>query len=118
MTGRARPEPRDQGQAVPLAVMLLFFAVGIALVATEIGKTLNDSARARTASDAAALAGAAAGRAEAASLAAANGGQLLSYDEHTPTDGSGVVTVTVSVKVGRATEVARAEGLVEWATVG
>lgn len=114
MTARARPEPRDRGQAAPLMVVVLL-ALMVAVVATvEIGRFLDESARARTAADAAALAGAAAGRTEAAALAAANGGLLLSYTELQADDDSNAVLVTVAVQVGRASQTARAERLVEW----
>ena len=66
MTARARPEPQARGQAAPLMVVMLL-VLTVAVVATvEIGQLLDESARARTAADAAALAGAAAGRQEAA----------------------------------------------------
>lgn len=114
MTARARAEPRDRGQAVPLMMVLLLAAMVAAVATVEIGRLLNESAQARTAADAAALAGAAAGRVEAARIAAANGGQLLSYVEDPPTDDDDAVRVTVTVQVGRVDRTARAEGLVEW----
>ena len=114
MTARARPEPWDRGQVVPLMTAMLLVAM-IAVVATiEIGRLLYESAAARTAADAAALAGAAAGPDAAASIAAANGGVLLSYDEEEPADGSDSLLVTVAVQVGRASQTARAERQVEW----
>lgn len=114
MTARARPAPTDGGQAVPLMLVVLLAAV-VAVVATiEVGRLLNDSARARTAADAAALAGASAGRAEAARLATANGGQLLSYAEDRPAGSDDEVQVTVAVQVGRVSRSARAEAAVEW----
>jgi len=114
MKARARPEPRDQGQAAPLMVVMLLVST-LAVVATvEIGRFLDESARARTAADAAALAGAAAGRTEATALAAANGGVLLSYTEQETGGDSGALLVTVAVQVGRASQTARAERLVEW----
>ena len=114
MTARAVPEPRDRGQAAPLMIVLLF-VVMVAVVATaEIGRLLNESAQARTAADAAALAGAASGREEAAERAAANGGVLLSYEEEKPAGDSDALLVTVDVQVGRASRTARAERLVEW----
>jgi hypothetical protein len=80
--------------------MVLLVAVG------ELGRSAADGARARTAADAAALAGAAGGRDAAAHLAAQNGGTLVSYaaDE-------GAVLVTVSV--GRASATARAAMLAD-----
>ena len=113
MTARAVPEPRDRGQVAPLMIVVLFIAMAAVAATVEIGQLLNESAQARTAADAAALAGAAEGRAEAAVLAAANGGVLLSYEEHKAAD-SGALLVTVAVQVGRASRTARAERLVEW----
>ena len=100
-----------------MMVVVLVAAVAVAVVAAEVGRLLDEGARAQTASDAAALAGAAAGRDEAALIAAANDGVLLSYTEDA-SDAAGVVVVTVSVKVGRAARTARAEGLVEWLPPG
>lgn len=114
MTARARPERRDRGQAAPLMVVMLLVVTVAAAATVEIGRFLDESARARTAADAAALAGAAAGRTEAAALAAANGGLLLSYTEQEADHDSDAWLVTVAVQVGRATQTARAERLVEW----
>ena len=114
MTARARPGPRDRGQAVPLMAAMLLLAMGAVVVTIEIGRLLNESAAARTAADAAALAGAADGSDEAASIAAANGAILLSYEEEEPADGSDALLVTVTVQVGRASRTARAERQVEW----
>ena len=114
MTGRPRREPADAGQAAPLMVVMLLVLM-VAVVATvEVGQLLDESARARTAADAAALAGAAAGREEAAALAAANGGLLLSYTEQETAGDADALLVTVEVQVGRASQTARAERLVEW----
>ena len=114
MRARARPEPRDRGQAVPLMAALLILAMGAVVAMIEIGRLLNESAAARTAADAAALAGAAAGPDAAASMAAANGGVLLSYDEEELADDAEGLLVTVAVRVGRASQTARAERQVEW----
>lgn len=114
MTVRARPEPRDRGQAVPLMAAMLLLAMGAVIATVEIGRLLYQSAAARTAADAAALAGAAAGREAAESMAAANGGVLLAYDEEEPTDDPGARLVSVAVRVGRASQTARAERQVEW----
>ena len=126
--GRAAPRPcagrshalfgkatsGDRGQAAPLMVVMLVAAMVAVVAAVEIGQLLDDAARARTAADAAALAGAAAGRSEAAALAAANGGSLRSYQELEPHGEPDVTLVTVEVQVGRASRTARAERLVEW----
>ena len=114
MTARVRPEPRDRGQAAPLMVVVLLVLMAAVAATVEIGRLLDESARARTAADAAALAGAAAGRTEAAPLAPANGGLLLSYSEQEAGGDSNALLVTVAVQVGRASQTARAERLVEW----
>ena len=114
MTTRAKPDFRARGQAAPLMVVMLLVLL-VAVVATvEVGQLLDESARARTAADAAALAGAAAGREEAAAIAAANGGSLLSYTEQETAGAADALLVTVEVQVGRASQTARAERLVEW----
>ena len=114
MTARARPEPRDRGQAVPVMAAMLLVAMGAVVATIEIGKLLNESAAARTAADAAALAGAAEGRDAAESMATTNGGVLLSYDEEESADGADALLVSVTVRVGRASQAARAERQVEW----
>ena len=114
MTARARPGPRDRGQAVPLMAAMLLLAMGAVVVTIEIGRLLNESAAARTAADAAALAGAADGPDGATAIAVANGAVLLSYEEE-PADDSDALLVTVTVQVGRTSRTARAERQVEWA---
>ena len=114
MTARVRLELGDRGQAAPLMVVMLVVLVVAVAATVEVGRFLDESARARTAADAAALAGAAGGRPEAAALAAANGGLLLSYTEQQADGDSDALLVTVAVRVGRASQTARAERLVEW----
>ena len=102
-----------------MMIVMLFMMVGAALVLVEVGQLLHESARARTAADAAALAGAAEGQSTAERLAIANGGVLISFHEHSsgerdPEGGAGPAVVTVVVRVGRATQTAHAEALVEW----
>jgi len=98
-----RRDRRDGGQVVPLvlAVMVVVGAVMIAL--THLGATATQRARAQTAADAAALAGAAEGRSAAEKLANANGARLVSYRDV----GSDVI-VTVAVEDVPATARARA----------
>ena len=115
MTARARPEPRDRGQAVPLMAAMLLLAMGAVVATIEIGRLLNESATARTAADAAALAGAAAGRDAAESIAHGNGGELLSYHEEQIANVADALLVNVTVRVGRASQTASAERHVEWA---
>lgn len=114
MTARPRREVTDAGQAAPLMVVVLLVLMVAVVVTVEVGQRLDESARARTAADAAALAGAAAGREQAAALAAANGGLLLTYTEQETAGDVEAVLVTVEVRVGRASQTARAERLVEW----
>ena len=102
---------------MPLMAALLLLAMGVVVATIEIGRLLNASAAARTAADAAALAGAAAGPGAAAAIAASNGGVLLSYEEEPAHDGDGLL-VTVAVRVGRASQTARAERQVEWTAPG
>jgi len=87
-----------------LAVML---AVVTILALARVGTALDDSARARTAADAAALAGAVDGRAAAHDMAALNGGDLIEFARRGD-------TVDVLVGVGRATARASADARVEW----
>jgi len=92
---------RESGSAIPLLVLLVVVAGGAIVLLGRIGGAAVDRAAARTAADAAALAGAADGRSAATSVAAADGGRIESYRE------VGVET-EVRVNVGRATAVARA----------
>ena len=65
----------ERGQAVPLLAALLVVAAVVALVVAELGVAAVHGAQARTAADAAALAGAADGEAAARAVAADNGGR-------------------------------------------
>jgi hypothetical protein len=87
-------------------VLAVFVTATLAL-ATLVGAAA-DAARARTAADAAALAGASGGRRAAAALAESNGARLISYEALPGREfpGSGVVVV---VAVGEARAAARAE---------
>ena len=91
----------ERGSTLPLLAVLILAAGGAIVVLGRIGGAAVDRASARTAADAAALAGAAEGRAGAASVAAADGGRIESYRE------LGAET-EVRVSEGRATAVARA----------
>lgn len=101
----------EKGQALPL--LLIVLAVGLVgvLVVARLGQAADDAARARTAADAAALAGAADGRAAAEQVAAANGGVVIDYV-------SAGDQVEVVVAVGVASARARAEQVVEWLPSG
>jgi hypothetical protein len=93
----------DERGSVAVLILLGVTAVTVALSAAlaTAGRSLIDANRARTAADAAALAGVAGGRAAAAEVALANGGEVVSWSE----DGG---TVTVVVALGDATATARA----------
>jgi hypothetical protein len=92
----------DRGQALPLVVgVLAVVAVLVAALGVVAGHSI-DAARARTAADAAALAGVEAGQSAAGELAQANGGVLLEFDTLDNGD------VLVRVRVGRASASARA----------
>jgi hypothetical protein len=89
------------GQVTPLVAVAVVLVGGMALVVGHIGGMLADHARARSAADAAALAGAMAGPAAAEEAAVANGGTLVEIEI------SGGDT-EVRVRVGDAVAVARA----------
>lgn len=97
----------DGGQALPWMLLIMMLGFGLLLVAARLAPVLDDSARARTAADAAALAGAAVGETEARSVAAANGGELVAFER------SGRL-VTVVVRVGAVRARARAAATVHW----
>jgi hypothetical protein len=92
----------ELGQALPLVALVLVVATVALLLVVRVGETVDDRARARTAADAAALAGAAGGRDQAASIAAANGGSLERWVEH-----AHEVEVVVVVDTAHATARAR-----------
>ncbi len=92
----------DRGQALPLVIGVAAIIATLILGVGWYAGTVIDAARARTAADAAALAGVVDhDRAAAASAARSNGGELVSFDEVGP-------DVMVSVRVGRAVARARA----------
>ena len=91
----------EGGQVLPLVALVMVVA-GLAVVAVgRLGGAAVDRARAVTAADAAALAGAAEGKDAARALARANGGRLAGYEE-LGTD------ARVRVAVGEAEAPARA----------
>ena len=93
----------DDGQALPLVIGVVAVLAVLLVGIGWYGHSLVDAAQARTAADAAALAGAAEGRSAAGAMAAANGGELIVYRELG-------ADVLVTVRVGRATASARATG--------
>lgn len=99
---------RDRGAAAVLVVLVTTAVIGAALVGLlAVGPVLIDQNRARSAADAAALAGALEGRQAAATVATANGATLVSWDER-PGELPGARTVMVEVAVGTVTARARA----------
>ena len=92
----------ERGQVVPFVALLLVLTAGAALMVGRLGGAAADRARAVTAADAAALAGAGrGGKVAAETLAVANGGRLLGFT-------SSAHEVRVIVAVGGATATARA----------
>ncbi len=102
-----RIQHSEQGQAVPMMVLVLAAAAVVVITIARLGTAADEAAQARTAADAAALAGAARGYASATELAEANGAILVDYSAF----GN---QVEVRVQVGSATAVARAERSVVW----
>lgn len=98
--GRRRPAD-DRGQATPLALAMVVIVLAALIGLVPVGRVLADRAHARTAADAAALAGAVDGEEAARTLAESNGADLLSFEQR----GSEVV---VRVQVGGADAYARA----------
>src|SRR5262245_24937959 len=95
----------DSGQAMPLVIGVAAVMAVLLLALGRFAVTVTDSARARTAADAAALAGASGGRAAAAEMARVNGGDLVDYQVISALTG---IDVLVRVRVGRVTASARA----------
>jgi hypothetical protein len=91
-----------RGSLTPLLAVIVLAAGGAVLLIGRLGGAAVARAKARTAADAAALAGAAEGRPAAEAVAAANGGRLVEYRS------SGLVT-SVVVAVGPARARATAE---------
>lgn len=91
----------EQGSALPF-IALIFVLVGVIVILLgRMGGAATERAGARNAADAAALAGAAAGRSAADELARANGAELLSYQE-IGNDTEVRVRLGVAEAVGRA----------------
>jgi hypothetical protein len=93
----------DDGQVVPLAAALMVLVVAALVALVPAVEALSARARASSAADAAALAGAAEGEDAARRLAAANGAELVDFRR----EGEEVV---VRVRVGAVEAEARARG--------
>jgi D-alanyl-D-alanine carboxypeptidase/Putative Flp pilus-assembly TadE/G-like len=91
----------DRGQIVPLAAAMVALCCAALMALVPVAGVLDDRARARTAADAAALAGAADGDRAARQMAEANGGDLVEIRR----TGDEVV---VQVRVGGVEAYARA----------
>ncbi len=91
----------DRGQSAPLLLAVVALAALLAVAVAQAGGRVVDHQRARTAADAAALAGAAGGLSAAQRVAAANGARLVDLAR----DGD---VVLVRVAVGEITASARA----------
>lgn len=102
--GQVDGDADDRGQATPLLAAAVGLVAVMLLALGPMGRALADRAQARTAADAAALAGAAEGEAAARSVAQANGAVLVRFE---PAAGGEVV---VAVRIGRVTAHARARG--------
>lgn len=97
----------DRGQATPLWAVVLLLA-GLLLIPTGmLVRATVERAEARSAADAAALAGALEDEAAARSVAAANGARLTRYEERGD-------LVEVTVVVGDRQAIARAERTVRF----
>jgi hypothetical protein len=95
------PRERDGGQALPLAAAMVGLTTVALLAFVPVGAALDRRTRARTAADAAALAGAVEGERAARRLAEANGGTLVEFEA----DGDRVM---VEVRIGDLTAYASA----------
>lgn len=82
----------DRGQVTPLMTVAVGLVALMLVALGPMGRKLSDRAQARTAADAAALAGAASGEDEARQVAASNGGELVSFELD-----DGEVTVGVDI---------------------
>lgn len=99
--GQGAPGRGEQGQILPLICLLLLATAGSVLVLSQMGQVAAERAKARTAADAVALAGALDGKPAAISVARANGAHLDVYGE----EGD---LVRVVVSFGRASASAAA----------
>jgi hypothetical protein len=95
----------ERGQALPLLLVVLVLAAAVAVLVADLGAAAVHRARARTAADAAALAGAADGEAAARDVAQRNGAELVGFAVDGP-------IVEVVVRHGPASATATAEGIV------
>lgn len=95
----------DNGQLLPIYALAVLIAGGAMLVLVHLGTLAVHRAQARTAADAAALAGAAEGRSAADQVAARNGAVIESYSSS-----GDDVELRVRIGTSHATARARREG--------
>lgn len=100
---RRRPGRGDDGEAVLTALAGAGLALALAVALGDLAGDVIDAARARTAADAAALAGVDGGRAGSDRLASANDAEVVAWSQVGD-------DVTVTVRVGDASATARASG--------
>ena len=98
--------PADTGQASILLLLVVAVGVLAMVLIGVVGEVARDRARARTAADAAALAGVSGGREAADAVARQNGGELEAWRT-----AGGSTEVTVRVGHARATATARPGGV-------
>lgn len=106
-----RRSSSERGSIAPLVAVLVVATGGLCLGLGRLGGEAVAAARARTAADAAALAGAAGGEGTARALAEANGGELVDFTE----EGA---EVQVRARVDGSEAVARAQRVGARATAG
>lgn len=92
---------QERGSITPLVAVVVLAVGGLIAGFGRLGAVAADAARARSAADAAALAGAAEGEQAARRLAGANGGRIESFE-------LAGTAAQVRVRYGRATATARA----------
>lgn len=102
--GNGQRLPDDAGQATPLLAAAVGLVALMLLALGPMGGALADRAQARTAADAAALAGAADGEGAARAMASANGAEMVRFRE------SGDGEVVVEVRLDGVSAQARARG--------
>jgi outer membrane lipoprotein SlyB len=91
----------EHGQAMPLVLAVVAFAAVLLFALVPVAEAAHDRARARSAADAAALAGAADGEEAARAMAEVNGAELVLWRTEGP-------EVWVEVRLGDARATAKA----------
>jgi uncharacterized membrane protein len=102
----------DHGQLLPLYAVIMLVACGAIVLLAQLGQRANRRVQARTAADAAALAGAAEGRSAANAVATANGAVLDDFRQE-GTEVSVVVHIAGTHATARAERGAACRQLTE-----